>query len=496
MTGWSGWVVMTACLMGVFPLNNVQADPCAGPAIQTFDLTLSAGTRTEIAGPFYYRQQRGTELTRAWPPFYSYCENPRLESREDDFLYPLWSRIQYGQEVRWQFTQMLSFGGGTNPPQGDAKRFTIYPLYFQQRSTNGSENYTAVVPFYGHIKNRLLIPDAYFIMFPLYGQTRKHGYVTDNYLWPIFSLRKGDHLEGWKFWPLAGNEHKDITFATNGFGDISAVPGYDKFFYLWPLGFDTKTGLGTENPDHTAGFLPLYTKTRSPQRDSTSVIWPLFSWIDERKRNYHEWQGPWPLVIFAWGEGKHTDRVWPIFSQSHDAKQESDSYLWPLYQYRAFHTDLLETKRNKVLFYIYESTVEHNRRTGTYKKRLDMWPFFEWHKDIYGSTQLQVFAPVEPALNEQRGIERNWSPLWTVWRAQNNATNGCQSRSLLWNLYRSDTTPTSKKSSLLLGLFQYMHDGGTDRLRMFYGLNFNMHKQVKTAGRGKPPADESRHPIN
>jgi len=324
---------------------------------------------------------------------------------------------------------------------------------------------------------------VYFIMFPVYSETKKHGYVTDNYLWPIFSRRTGDHLEGWKVWPLAGDEHQDITQATNGFGDVSVVPGYDKSFYLWPLGFDTRTGLGTENPEHTAGFLPLYAETRSPQRDSTSVIWPFFCKIDERERHYHEWQGPWPFVIFTRGEGKHTDRVWPVFSQSRDATQESDSYLWPLYQYRGFHSDLVETKRKKVLFYLYESTVEHNVLKGTYKKRLDMWPFFEWHRDEYGSERLQVLALVEPALNDQRGVERNWSPLWTVWRAQNNATNGCQSRSLLWNLYRSDTTPTSKKSSLLFGLLQYMHDGGTDRLRVFYSLNFSLHRQVKWSAR-------------
>jgi hypothetical protein len=482
-----GWLMLGAILMGFGPWKSAQAEPSAGPAWQMFDLTLDSGTRTEIAGPFYYWQQRGTEFTRAWPPFYSVCEDPKLGSREDNFLYPLFSRIAYGQETHWQFAQTLNVATGANPGQGDAKRFTIYPFYFQQRSTNASQNYTAVVPFYGHIKDRLMLHDVYFIMFPLYAETRKHDYVTDNYLYPIFSKRQGDHLAGWKFWPVAGSEHKDITRATNGFGDVSLVPGYDTSFVLWPFGFNTHTGLGSDNPEHTAGVIPFYTKTRSPQRDSTSVIWPLFTWTEDRQKGYHEWQGPWPLVIFTRGAGKHTDRVWPIFSQSRNATQESDSYLWPLYQYRGFHTDLVETKRQRVVFYLYESTVESNVVKGTFKKRLDMWPFFEWHRDEQGSTRLQVFAPVEPALNDQRGIERNWSPLWTVWRAQDNATNGCQSRSLLWNLYRSDTTPTTRKSSLLFGLFQYMHDGETDRVRCFYGLDFNLHKRVKLASETTSP---------
>ena len=42
------------------------------------------------------------------------------------------------------------------------------------------------------------------------------------------------------------------------------------------------------------------------------------------------------------------------------------------------------------------------------------------------------------------------------------------SQSLLWNLYRHDTTPDSKKCSLLFGLFQYQSDAEMKRLRLFY----------------------------
>ena len=465
--------------MGLFPSNLAHGQPSAGPAWQTFDLTLAPGTRTEIAGPFYYHQATDSETTWAWPPFYSRYVNPGIESREDDFLYPLCTYVSYGREYRWQFAELFNFGGGARPEQGDARRFTIYPFYFQQRSTNASEDYTALVPFYGHIKDRLLIHDVYFVMFPLYFESRNKGVVTDNYLFPIFARSQGDHLSGWKFWPLMGEEHKDITHATNGFGDVTLVPGHEKSFAFWPIYYESLTGLGTDNPERADGIFPIYGEARSPQRDATYWVWPFFSWIDERQKKYHEWQGPWPFVIFTRGEGKHTSRIWPLFSQSHNATQESDSYLWPAYQYRGFHTDLVETKRRKVFFYLYESWEERDLKRGTVKKRLDMWPFFTWHQDVHGSTRLQIFAPVEPALNEQRGIERNWSPLWSLWRAENNATNGHQSRSLLWNFYRSDTTPATKKSSLLFGLFQYMQAGETNRLRCFYGLDFNLHKPVK-----------------
>ena len=117
------------------------------------------------------------------------------------------------------------------------RRFTLFPLYFQQRSPDPNENYTALVPFYGHLKNRLFRDEIFFVMFPIYSETRKRDVVTDNYLYPFFDLRHGDGLHGWQFWPLVGTEHKDVTTQTNGFGEIETIGGHDKFFALWPVHF-------------------------------------------------------------------------------------------------------------------------------------------------------------------------------------------------------------------------------------------------------------------
>ena len=125
-------------------------------------------------------------------------------------------------------------------------------------------------------------------------------------------------------------------------------------------------------------------------------------------------------------------------------------------------------------------TPSKNTLTGAQTRRVDMWPFFTWHQDAQGSRRLQILAPVEPALPDQPGLERNWSPLWSLWRAEDNATNGCQSRSLLWNLYRRETRPAAKKCSLLFGLFQYRRQGETNQLRCFYGPVFDWRRPVKS----------------
>ncbi len=402
-----------------------------------------------------------------------------MESHEDDFCYPLFTSLQYGREHRWQFFQILSFAGGDEPNGSTKDRFSVFPFYFQQRSTDASQNYTAVFPFYGHLKNRFARDESFFVLFPLYGQTRKRDVVTDNYLYPMVHVRRGIGLHGWQVWPLAGAEHKISTLQTNGFGDVSTVPGHDRYFALWPLYIAQNNGLGTTNAETFRASIPLFAATRSPQLDSTTVLWPFFSWIDNREKKYFEWQAPWPFIIFARGEGKTTSRIFPLFSLSHNAIKESDSYLWPVYTYRRTHSDPLDLRRTRVALYLYSDTVEKNTQTGHYQRRLDMWPFFTWHRDFAGNERLQVFAPVEPAVPDNRGIERNWSPLWSLWRAENNVQTHASSHSLLWNLYRDEAAPGRKKVSLLFGLFQYQSQAENRRTKLFYFTVFKTSSATK-----------------
>ena len=465
---WLSLIAVTCLLTPCSGLAETEKSADYGFAFDRFQLTLEVGWRTEVAGPFFYSQQTEDGSVWALPPFFSSANNLGIENHEADFLYPFLTYDRYGTQYRWQLFQLLSFAGGEDSNTTAKQRFTLYPFYFQQRSPNPDDNYTALVPFYGHIKDRLLLHDVFFILFPIYSETRKHDVITDNYFYPFFHVRHGEGLRGWQVWPVVGREHKDITTTTNGFGDNVAVPGHDKSFILWPIHLRQQTGIGTDNPETLLAEIPFYLAMRSPQRDSTSVLWPFFTWIDERGKKYHEWQGPWPFVIFTRGEGKTTSRIFPLFSQSHNAERESDSYLWPLYQHRQLRAAALELQRTQILIYLYASVMEKNTQTGTEKIRRDMWPFFTWRHDFNGNERLQILAPLEPAVPNNRGIERNWSPLWSLWRAENNAQTGATSQSLLWNLYRRDTDPAQKKISLMFGLFQYQSAGNASRTRWFY----------------------------
>ncbi|MGH7980474.1 MAG: hypothetical protein ACREE6_13945, partial [Limisphaerales bacterium] len=97
-----------------------------------------------------------------------------------------------------------------------------------------------------------------------------------------------------------------------------------------------------------------------------------------------------------------------------------------------------------------------------------LWPFLVYHRDFDGSSRLQLLAIAESFFPDSPGIERNWSPLWSIWRSEKNPSGGASSQSFLWNLYRRDTAPGRKKISCFFGLYQYQINAEGKELRLFY----------------------------
>ncbi len=456
------------CLGGVAP--GVADDVWnSGPLFDEFKLTLDAGERTEILGPLFNTECREESSHWAVPPLMSAGRNQGLETADFDLLYPLVTYDRFGGEYRFHILQVFAFAGGRDQEDNAARRFTLFPFYFQQRSAKPEQNYTALLPLYGDLQGRLFRDEIHFVLWPGYVRTRKKDVVTENYLLPFVHVRRGEGLEGWQFWPFYGAEHKAVTTRTNSFGDAETVGGHDKRFVAWPFFFDQTTGLGTENPAHQQACVPLYSFLRSPLRDSTSYLWPLGVTItDDRARGYREVDAPWPFIVFARGEGKTTSRVWPLFSRAASINQQSDFYLWPLYKYNRFQSAPLDRDRTRILFFLFARVNERNTDAGTVRQRTSLWPLFIHKHEFDGDTRLQILAPLEPLLPNNKSIERNYSPVWSVWRAERNAQTGASSQSLLWNLYRRETTPETRKSSCLFGLVQYESGSQGRRARLFY----------------------------
>ncbi len=440
----------------------------AGPLAQEFDLTLGSGRRWEALGPFLSFESDHARSQWGFAPLLSHAWSGADDAEDFDFAYPFLTYTRHGPEYRFQIFQLFSISG-LNSAAGQAqRRTTFFPIYFRQRSPDPDQDYTALLPFYGRLRDRLLRDEINFVMIPLYVRTRKGEVITDNYLLPIFHLRHGPGLHGWQVWPLAGYEHKDITTRTNNYGDAETVGGHDDLFVLWPIYYDSKLGIGTDNPQTQRGLLPFYSQLRSPHRDSATYLWPFFTFTDDREKKYREWDLPWPFVVFARGEGKTTDRILPFFSRAHNATLESDSLLWPIYKYDRIRAPLFDRERTRFIFFVYSDLREKNLGTGATRRRFDLWPLVSYKRGYDGAERFQMLALIESFVPDNKGIERDYAPLWSLWRSEKNARTGVASQSLLWNLYRRETGPKIKKCSLLFGLFQYESSLEGTRTRWFY----------------------------
>lgn len=462
--------LLLGCVLLALAASQVTAGEglSAGFLYDDFRLTLAPGHKTEILGPLFSREISDTTSVSRWTPLYSITKDEVADFTEIDIAYPLLTYDRFGKEYRFQVLQWLSWAGGGSVSESDRRRFTLFPFYFQQRSTKPEENYTALIPFHGRLVNRLFRDEVKFTLMPLYVQSRKKDVVTDNMPYPFFHLRHGDGLKGWQFWPVIGHEHKEITTKNDDFGDSVTVPGHDKWMAVWPFFHHNNTGIGSTNELHERAFLPLYSVLRSPARDSTTVVWPFFTWTNDREKGYREWDLPYPLVVFARGEGKYGNRVWPFFSHMTNATLETGFIGWPVYKYNRLNSPPLLRERTRWMFFLYSDTREESTLTGQHSRNQYFWPLFTRRLEQNGNNRLQILAPLEPFLPASKSIDRNYSPIWSIWRSERNGKTGATNQSFLWNLYRRTDGDSTTSSSILFGLIQRKSDQNGTRWKFFH----------------------------
>lgn len=443
-----------------------------GPLYDAFSLTLHEGCRIEAIGPLFHWERQPEQYRWAVHPWLSFERDPEVDRSSVDVFYPLFTWDRFGPEYRWQFLQLLSRSGGADQQDRRTDRFTLFPVLFWQRSEDPDRDTFALLPVYGHLERRLFRDEIDVVLFPLWSRTRRRDVVTENWLFPVFHTRHGDGLQGWQLWPLCGREEKQVTWRTNLWGEGELVGGHVKRFVLWPFFVEQRTGLGTDRPLEQRAFVPFYAATHGPHFQSTSWGWPVgLTRSTNALTGYRETAVPWPFVVWGQGPDRTTHRFWPLYGITVTTNQQRRFCLWPLWQSRRSESPNLVRHDRRVGLFLYRDLRE-DHRDGTVRVRRDLWPLWTYRQESSGKSRLQMLALLEPVLPANRGVERNYSPLWSLWRAESDPAAGRSSRSLLWNLFRSERQPGEEKWSLLFGLVQQESRGGSWRLRLL-GLPFS-----------------------
>ena len=436
----------------LWPLYDERDDPIEGQHLRS-----GIGPILEVS-----QAPAGASTAVAVRPFFYWREEPAARRFEWEVLYPLMSYTRDEEDWEFQFLQVLNVREEGTPPEGRERRNDLFPLIFSG-TTEQAEEYFAFLPFGGRALNRMGQDEIEFVLFPLYARLVKQGVETRYFPWPILSYTRGERHSGFRFVPLYGQEVKEGVF--------------EKRFILWPLFFQQRTGLDGDAPEETLALLPFYTSLRSKARDSTTILWPFFTYTQDRERGFEEWDLPWPLVKIARGETRNITRFLPLFSIEErilrkefllrELRSTELMVLFPLYIRSQEEIPGSLRVRHRVLWYLYSDTREEGADGST--RVVDMWPFFRYSRDREGRVEFQTLALVEPLMAGTERVERIYSPLWSLYKYRNNG-QGATVHSFLWNLVRHEESKGGRLVEVLGPLLAYRERGEETRLSFLGGL--------------------------
>ena len=443
--------------------------------------TLNPGPRRENFAPFFIYsedEKRGGVAFDALGPLFSYRKDdaekdvafrPFFHSQTQpdryrlDYLYPLGGHEK--TETRYHSYFFLVYSTSrdlTEEPTQKKERNFLLAFWGK---TNEGESYGGLFPIYGNLKKRFGRDELDFALWPLYTHSREgeaHAYTL---LWPFFSLYTGKR-EGFKVWPLAGYDHKEND--------------YRKFFFLWPFFDFEKRNLYTDDPTNVEMVFPLYVNMSSQKQVYRSVLFPFFSYTYDEFYNYKEWDVPWPFIMWGKGDGRYMFRIFPFYNRYQFNEFYSGYILFPAYWYTGDEDENSRHRLNRYLLFSKDET-RFWKKDLQEERRLRVWPFFYYRQEKEGGVFL-YWPCIIPF--DLEGIERNWSPLLTLYEYRSTPEGDRESK-LLWGFYVHRKNPTRslfelsflfsyysapevKYFSFVKGLLEYLSDGPKRAMRILY----------------------------
>ena len=403
-----------------------------------------------LLGPLIKFEKKESEVEWGLRPLWYHAELPDQGVTLNEVLFPLYQRTHSPESTK---SSLFSLFRSESSP--DERSFSLYPLIFYRTSeTRGDE--LAFFPIAGHLENRLGRRKIDFALFPLYSRTVRYaGTRTHNVLWPVFSVKSGpDNESGWGVWPLYGQGSQDRH--------------YRERFFLWPFFIFRDEFRDGEFVAASRTFFPFFIYRSAPDQVETTVLWPFFVYREDGRDGYREWDVPWPLVRLSRGEGKHTNRFFPFYSDETFRQVRTRWYVWPLYKHEQKWTPDYNLTRHRVLFFLANNLRQSDPETGEIDRRhVSVWPLmtFIQHGQV---RELRILSILDPIFPERPPLERNWEPLWRLyvrrWDPYGNAAT-----SVLWNLYWQETRGDDVARELF-PLFDYRREGANINLGFLKGL--------------------------
>ncbi len=405
--------------------------------------------RLRVLGPFFERATHddGQTLT-AVRPLYSRYDDPEMERRRSEYLWPVGYTKQFRDEHSGRV--LLAFWTRFDVEDPDSRyRFWLFPLYFQGRDKHGEE-YAALFPLGGRIHEFLGRDEIEFILFPLYLRTELNEVPSHSFLWPIISHTQGRGIYRFRVFPFYGqNRHRDR---------------YNKKFVMWP--FWTSAEYYYEGSSGSGYILfPVYGRLTLEDQRSWMVLPPFFR--VSRGERVNMVLAPWPIFQRRTGEIRQT-YIWPLWGTKTMRGTHSRFFLWPFLQEERIDRGDTVARRFYLLPFYYSDThrerapaapdpqepVPRGTMVSNYQK---IWPLLSYIRD--GDEVRFRMLALWP-LKYTPSIERNYAPFWSL--IQHARYEEASDTEILWGLYRRQRRGEDKSYTSLFPLFDRTRDDRHD----------------------------------
>jgi len=381
-------------------------------------------------------------------PLFRVVSDRRDQTRRVDVLYPFfkWQTSEDGAMQCWLMP--ISYYIRDVDTEGRAETdIALLPVLFTGSSSDATENYVALFPVGGTMKQFLNFDKIAFIAFPAYLYLEKGDYVSHNVLWPVFAVGKSERESAWRAWPFYGQRRVDgaLVYRT----------------VLWPVYSEW------HKEDSTSVLLfPFYHRMRSETHKLWSVLPPLFSYDVKPAEQFRRWRVPWPLVEVVRSETERTTRLWPWWGRRERPGKRSSFILWPAFTSDETVDDESREVHRRFLLCGVSETVE-DREGERVERYVQFWPLFHWTSAADPDrTEFNILSP----LWFRRGADRLWSmygPFWTLYRHE--SRDGCVADHVLGRILTCERGPERRRVAFW-PLFAYSREGDSREFELLKGL--------------------------
>jgi len=314
---------LSSCLLQGCLSTGPDAD--ISPLLRRADHRATKEKETEMLVPFIASRESPSGDEWALRPLVGFERDRNKDFTAFDFIPPLGRYFSRGARCRFRFWPLYSYTKVTRK-EGEDVDWILFPLLFGGRSASG-ENYFALFPLGGRIRNFISYDSFDFVLWPLYQRVTKKTSgpprVSTSFLL-LFGWTKGGHMDG--------------SFHLLPFYMKSIWKGkYRKYSVLWPFFHYQEKGLDTKHPARAYGFWPLFHLEGADNYYRYGFIGPLFfmgplfqasrevpdTWQgrdNEEKNAYYLYDLPWPLLRLEKTRKHDYFRLFPFYSHYHQER--------------------------------------------------------------------------------------------------------------------------------------------------------------------------------